>query len=143
MAYAATEQGYQKKLYVGTIGSTAGNLWEQVTDIDHKLTPKKGSQTRRGTSSAPPLMYEAVTQREFEASWTVLNGTTADSNLVAVLAAIMSGDAFALKIVDADGTVRFDGDVISPAECAAPLDKEGTYKFTATPSYVTRAASVA
>lgn len=135
MALVAIKQGYEKKVYASaTINSSASDLWWQVTDVDIKMDIGEGTQTSRGNSSAPPITYNAVTSRSHEASFTVLDGGADDPVLVAILARIRQGLAWALKITDGDGTVRFDADVISPVECSHPLDKEGTYKITAKPT---------
>jgi hypothetical protein len=129
----ADEMGYQKKLYIGTAGTTAASQVLQATDIDYDLGYDFGNTTVRGAGTSVPIETQNPTTRKAKITWKMIDDPT-DARLITLLAAAKDALAVALKLTDGAGNVLFDGDVYIPKKCGAPLKGESTYDFEANPT---------
>ena len=126
------EMGYQKKLYVGTAGTTATTQVLQAIDLDYNVDYDYGNTTVRGAGTSVPIETQNPTVRKPKVSWKMIDDPT-DAVLITLIAASKNGTAIAVKVSDSGGTL-FDGDCYIPKQCAFPLRGESTYSFEATPT---------
>jgi len=129
----ADEMGYQKKLYIGTAGSTATNQVLQATDIDYDLSYDFGNTTVRSDGTTVPIETQNPTCRKAKVTWKMIDDPT-DARLITLLAAAAGATAIALKLTDGSGNVLVNADGYIPKKCGAPLKGESTYDFEFSPT---------
>lgn len=125
------EMGYQKKLYIGTAGSTATQQVTQATDVEYDLAPEKASTMSRGDGNSIPIKTERVVSLAPTVTFKMLDDPT-DARLITLLAAAKTGAPVAVKVTDNGGGTLFDGDMTLSKKLSGPLGGEGTYDFTGT-----------
>lgn len=129
----ADEMGYQKKLYIGTAGTTAASQVLQATDIDYDLGYDFGNTTVRGDGTSVPIETQNPTCRKAKVTWKMIDDPT-DARLITLLAAAAAATAIALKVTDGAGNVLINADGFIPKKCGAPLKGESTYDFEFNPT---------
>jgi len=108
---AKARAGWERQVYIGAAGSTAGTQLTHVVDANVGKTNERTDETDRGTGAAIPKGHEMVVKRVRSVTWTY-RYYDADANMATMLAAIHAGTSLAVKIVRiASGDVEFDGDV--------------------------------
>jgi hypothetical protein len=134
---ANQKMGFEGKLYLGTTGSTAATLLENVTDVTITLDVEKGNTTVRGDGSVPPINTEAVTIRSWSCQWTMINDIN-DASLTTLKSAAALATSVAIRTKDHITGTGFDGDCYITMENGQPLRGEQTFQFTAVPNRNTR-----
>lgn len=122
--------GYEARIFYGTPGATATSPMPNVRDFSENTSTTFGNTTTRGTSSAPPIATSGAAMLEWEATWTMIN-KTGDAGLVAIRAAFKAGSPLAIRTVDFDGGIGFDGDCVFSISKEFPLDGEQAVEVTA------------
>ena len=125
--------GFEGQLFLGTAGSTAATLIENIKDISIDLGAERGDTTVRGDSTVPPIKTEDVTQRMSGIEFGMINDTS-DTELTALLTAMALGEAVALRGKDYASGKGPDADFTLSAAWGQPLNGEQLITFTATPS---------
>lgn len=134
----ARKMGFHGKIYYGASGSTAATEITNSQDINYNLDPEKGETTVRGDGNSVPIVTEDVTALKVQIEWTMVEDT-ADATLTALKTAAKAGSAVAIRTLDYAAGKGFDGDVTMSFREGKPLKGTGTWQFTATPTYITRA----
>jgi hypothetical protein len=132
---AKARAGWERKLYIGTAGSTAATqLTQGVTDVDVQKPKERASTTDRGDGSAVPREHQQVVGRSAEVKWKQ-RYYDSDSNLNTIIAAAESGAGLAIKVERYDsGEVEFDGDCTIDMNSPGPIAGGMEIEFTAIPT---------
>lgn len=127
----AATKGYERQLFYGTPGSTAGSKLLHAVDVDVSSSPTRTDTTDRGDGLSIPIHTEQVVQLNRTVTFTYRYFSD-DSDLALLIAAEKTGADVALLVHRANGgEVEFDGDVTltlnSPGKLAEgmPLEFEG------------------
>ena len=129
---AKKRAGWERMLYYGPVGSTAGTVVsDNVTDIDFKTANEFHETTDRGDGSAVPKKTEQLHCVGVELSWKMIY-KDADTNVGIFLAAAEVGTIKAIKILRySGGDTEFDGDCYLDYDCPGPLKDGMQVTFTA------------
>lgn len=120
---AKKRAGWERKLYVGTAGSTAATLVETATDVGLGKPKTFFETTTRGDGTSVPKKTEQVTQLAAEPTFTFLYKDS-DAVQATIFAAEEAGTPLAIKIeAYASGETEFDGDCY--LEITASADMTG------------------
>ncbi len=127
--------GFERSLFYGTAGSTAGTRLENVIDLNHDIALDFGDTTTRGDSSSVPIGTQKPTKRTPKISWGMLHEPN-DAELTLIRAAAKAGAGIALVIKEYDAasaeTTIMDGDFNVTINEKGPLAGEGGFDFEAT-----------
>ncbi len=122
------KMGYQGLLYQGTAGSTAATQITKRVDCTYDIDVETGSTTSAGAGSAVPINTGEATALTAKLTFNLIHDT-ADTSLVAMLAAAATGAAIALRFIRSSGLLGLDADCIIKATQGAPLKGEQTIDF--------------
>lgn len=131
---AKSRKGYERKVYIGTAGSTASTQLLHVIDANVTKGVERADETDRGDGSAIPKKHEMVVQRTREITFSY-RYYDSDSNMSTLIAAMEAGTSLAIKVERyASGEVEFDGDVTLDYSSPGPLTDGQVIEFTCMPT---------
>ena len=137
MANPQDRMGFERRLYYGTAGSTAGTLLTNVLDINCPNAITYGSTKVRGLSTSVPIDSEKAVSRKPTVTWG-MHDQPNDAQLALLRAAGRAAGVVALKVTEFNSasveTTILDGDFNVKCDDAHPLAGEATFSFEATPS---------
>ena len=122
------QMGYKGLLYYGAAGNQASALLENTRDIQYATEPTVGNTTIRGAGTSVPIESGEAVSLKATLTWTMIHDT-ADTSLVALLAAAATGAAVALRFIRSTGLLGLDADCVVKATQGAPLAGEETIDF--------------
>lgn len=126
--------GWERLLYHGTAGSTAGTQVTHAQDVNVNIAHERWETTDRGDGSAIPKKTEQVVALVASITFTMVYHD-GDSPTAALLAVAESGGDIALKATDyTGGNTEFDGDVTLDVDKPGGLKEGQVLSFTAYPS---------
>jgi hypothetical protein len=125
----AKKMGYQGLLFYGTKGSTAATQVTKRVDASFDIDVETGSTTSAGDGTAVPLNTGEATALTGKVTFNMIVDS-ADSSLVALLAAARTGAPIALRYIRSSGLLGLDADCVLSASEGAPLAGEQTVDFT-------------
>ena len=128
--------GFEQEVRVGTAGTTAATLVQDLVNVKVTSTPQYGSTTHRGAGTTVPHVTKQAVSIETVVTFNSLNVPT-NTNLATIKAAAIAttpaSRLIALKVTDvASGTVEFDRDVDISIDRDAQLTAEQDCAFVAT-----------
>lgn len=131
---AKARAGWERQVYIGTAGSTAGTQLTHVVDCAVEKGVERVDETDRGDGSAIPKKHDMVVQRTRQITFSY-RYYDSDSNMTTLLAALHAGTPIALYVLRyASGTVEFDGDVTLDYSSPGPLTDGMVIEFTCMPT---------
>jgi len=128
---AKKRAGWERMLYRGTAGSTAGTLVDDnVIDIDVGGSQTFSGTTDRGAGTNPPKETEQLVALSLTLSFSMLY-KDGDTNMSAFLAAARTGTAIAIKVLRiSGGETEVDGDFYLEYDSPGPLSGGQEVTFT-------------
>lgn len=126
--------GYEAQLKIGTAGSQAATLVEDVVNVKFSVDITYGSTTKRGAGTSVPIQTSRPTSRKPKLTFNTLN-TPATTALTTIKAAACAGTAISILVLDiASGATLCDMDCYLKLDVDAPLEKEQDQAFEVEPS---------
>lgn len=133
--------GFERVLYYGVAGSTAGTQITTARDIKYDIGNSQGETTVGGAGTDAPIETFRVASRTAKLTWNMINRTS-DTNLTAIQAAAAAGTPVAIYFKDRSAGKGFDGDVNVTVSKGAPYKGEQTVDIECTPNAESRAPSL-
>jgi len=133
---AKKRAGWERKIYRGTAGSTAGtHINANVIDIGMSNTPEYFEDTQRGDGTGPPKKSEQlVTLNKVPGPFSMIY-KDGDTNMAALVTAADAGTLVAIKIErNNGGVVEFDGDCHLDYDSPGGLKEGQVVTFTLHPN---------
>lgn len=131
---AAFTKGYQRRVKVGTAGSTPTTILENATDIDVQGGNERTDTTTRGDSLSVPIHTEHVVQLNRTVSFKVRYNPN-DTLTAQLIAAEKAGADIAIKVERlVSGEVEFNCDCTLNLNSPGPLAGGMELEFEAIPS---------
>lgn len=121
----AKKMGYQGLLYYGVKGSTASTLLSNRVDASFDLDVETGSTTSAGDGTTVPINTGEATALTGKVTFNMIHDT-ADTALVALIAAAATGNPVALRFIRSTGLLGLDADCVIKVTQGAPLKGEQT-----------------
>ena len=134
--------GFEKILYIGTVGVTAATQVLDLVNVKVTETVQYGNTISRGDGTTLPRVTKRATSLEKVVTFNSLN-VPANTNLVTILAAATSATPasrlISMLVKDkASGVTEFDADVDITIDRDAQLSGEQDHAFVATVDRSTR-----
>jgi hypothetical protein len=127
-------KGYQRRLMVGTAGSTPTAILENATDIDVQGSNTRTDTTTRGDSLSVPIHTEHVVQLNRTVSFKV-RYEVGDTLTAQLIAAEKTGADIAIKVERvSSGEVEYNCDSTLNLTSSGPLAGGMELEFEAIPS---------
>lgn len=126
--------GWERQVFIGAAGSTAGTQLLHVTDAAVEKTNERTDESDRGDGTSIPKKHEMVVQRSRQVtfSYRYYDG---DTNMATLLAAVHAGTSLAVLVKRRNGgDVEFDGDVTLDYSSPGPLTDGMVIEFTGIPT---------